>query len=153
MALPDTWEVDFGIDPKVLDQRLMTPTGPDVYAMQYGAVQPENLTTVFADPQTPNPDFAGRAISDFDPYSRYYWIDTQKVPNEMQRQAMAVALNREAIRLNGGGVFAGELGDGVIKPNLGMDYAPTGWATDLFGEADSAGGQPRSGDSADRRLG
>ena len=34
----------------------------------------------------------------------------------------------------------GDLADGVIKPNLGMDYAPTGWATNLFGAPVPAGG-------------
>jgi peptide/nickel transport system substrate-binding protein len=141
-AYPDTWEVLFGIDPKVMDQRLIDSEGDDAHAIQYGAVQPENLATVFADPQTPNPDFASRAISDYDPYSRYYWIDTQKIPNVKHRQAMAVALDRDAVRTNAGGDFAGDLGDGVIKPNLGDQYAPTGWATDLFGQAIPPTGNP-----------
>ncbi len=141
-AYPDKWEVDFGIDPKVMDQRLMASQGDDAYAVQYGAVQPENLATVFADPKTPNPDFAGRALSDYDPYARYYFIDVNKVPNVKIRQAMAVALDRGAIRTNSGGAFAGDLGDGVIKPNLGDQYAPTGMWTDMFGQAIPDNGDP-----------
>ena len=52
------------------------------------------------------------------------------------RQAMAVALDRDAIRTAAGGDFDGDFADGVIKPNIGQDYAPTGCgATDLFGQA------------------
>ncbi len=124
-ALPDKWEVDFAIDPKVLDQRLMQPNGNDVYALQYGAIQPENLNTIFVDPHTAQPDFTGRAFSDYDPYSRYYWIRTDKVTNVKIRQAMAVALDRDAIRAAGGGEYVGDFADGVVKPNIGQDYAPT----------------------------
>jgi peptide/nickel transport system substrate-binding protein len=141
-AYPDKWEIDFGIDAKVLDQRLIASAGNDNTAIQYGGVQPENLSVVFADPETPNPDFVGRAISGFDPYSRYYYIDVNKVPNVKIRQAMAVALDREALRLNIGGAFAGEFADGVIKPNIGQDYAPTGFWTDFFGKAIPDNGDP-----------
>lgn len=125
MAYPDEWMVVQGLDPSVMDTRLITPTGDDSFAVSYGNVQPQNLETVFADPHTALPDFLGRAFSDFDPYSRYYWIDTQVVTNPLIRQAMAVALNRDAIRNNAGGEYVGDYGDGTIKPNIGMDYAPT----------------------------
>ncbi len=141
-AYPDKWEIDFGLDPKVMDQRLMQSSGNDAYAIQYGNVQTENLTTIFKDAETPNPDYAGRAISDLDPYARYYWIDVQKVPNVKIRQAMAVALDRAAIRANAGGAFAGDLGDGLIKPNLGDQYAPTGMWTGLLGENVPDNGDP-----------
>jgi peptide/nickel transport system substrate-binding protein len=141
-ALPDRWEVDFGIDPKIMDQRLMSSAGNDATALMYGNVQPENLATIFADPETVNPQYQGRAWSAFDPYSIYLFINVQKVKDEKVRQAMAVALNRQALLLNAGGQFAGTLADGVIKPNIGQDYAETGWATDLFGEAIPPEGNP-----------
>jgi peptide/nickel transport system substrate-binding protein len=141
-AYPDRWEVDFGIDPKVMDQRLMQSTGDDATAIQYGNVQPENLATIFTDPKTTAPQFAGRATSDYDPYSLYIFVNVQKVPNVKIRQAMAVALDRQALRLNAGGAFAGDLADGVIKPNIGQDYAPTGMWTDMFGQAVPDNGDP-----------
>jgi peptide/nickel transport system substrate-binding protein len=141
-ALPDKWEVDFGIDPKVVDQRIMQSAGNDAYAVQYGLVQPENLATIFKDPATANPDFEGRAISGFDPYSSYYWINVQKVKNVKIRQAMAVALDRSALRKNIGGDFAGQYADGLVKPNLGADYAPTGFWTDFFGQPVPETGDP-----------
>jgi peptide/nickel transport system substrate-binding protein len=141
-AYPDRWEVHFGIDPKVIDQRIMQSSGADETALQYGNVQPENLSVVFADNETANPEFEGRAVSGFDPYSRYYWINVNKVPNVKIRQAMAVALDREAIRLNIGGEFAGAFADGVIKPNIGQDYAETGFWTDFFGQPIPDTGDP-----------
>jgi peptide/nickel transport system substrate-binding protein len=133
-AYPDSWVIHFGVDEKLLDQRLMSPSGDDEFGLQYGQVQPENLPTIFADADNPKPEFEGRAISGFDPYSRYFWVDVNKIPNEKHRQAMAVALDREAARTVLGGDFYGDYGDGVIKPNIGQDYADTGFYTDLFGE-------------------
>lgn len=141
-AYPDRWEVSFGIDPAVLDQRIIQSGGNDAYALQYGGVQPENLAELFVDENTATEKFAGRAISGFDPYSRYYWIDTNKLPNVKIRQAMAVALDREAIRLNAGGAFAGGFADGLVKPNIGGDYAPTGFWDSYFGKPIPGNGDP-----------
>jgi len=141
-ALPDSWEVDFGLDPKVIDQRLIASSGNDVTAIEYGGIQPENLAVVFSDPKTPQSQFAGRAVSGYDIYALYYWINVQKVPNVKIRQAMAVALDRDAIRKNAGGDFVGDFADGVIKPNIGPDYAATGMWTDMFGAAVPDTGDP-----------
>jgi peptide/nickel transport system substrate-binding protein len=133
-AYPDNWEVDFGLDPKVSDQRMMQSTSNDAFAVQYGDLQPENLNAIFSDTHTANATYAGRAFSDFDPYALYYWIHTGKVTNLQERQAMAVALDRKSIRDNAGGEFVGDYADGVIKPNIGIDYAPTGlWDGSLWG--------------------
>jgi len=142
-AYPDRWEVHFGIDAKIIDARIMGSTGADATAIQYGLVQPENLDTIFESPQKANADFEGRAISGFDPYSSYYWVNSNKVPNVKIRQAMAVAIDREAVHLNIGGEFAGVVGDGFIKPNIGQDYAPTGFWDSYFGQP-----VPEAGDLA-----
>jgi peptide/nickel transport system substrate-binding protein len=139
-ALPDGWEVDFGLDPVSIDQRLMASSGADAMAVADTDVQAYNLPTIFVDPHTANPNFAGRAFSGYTPYVTYFWINTQKVPNELQRQAIAVALDRGALR--SAGEFGGEIADGVIPPNMGIEYAPTGWATDMFGEPIPPGGNP-----------
>jgi peptide/nickel transport system substrate-binding protein len=132
---PDRWEVHFGLDEKVLDQRLIQNSGNDVTAIEREGIQPENLTAVFSDPKTPLPAFEGRAVSGYDIYALYYWINVQKVPNKLHRQAMAVALNRDGLRKNAGGAFVGDFADGVIKPNIGPDYAESGMWTDMFGAA------------------
>jgi peptide/nickel transport system substrate-binding protein len=141
-AYPDKWEVDFGIDPKVLDQRIMQSAGNDAFAVQYGQIQPENLGVIFDDPDHTKAEFGTRAISGFDPYSRYYWIDNGKIKNVKIRQAMAVALDRAAIRLNIGGAFAGAYADGLVKPNIGGDYAPTEFWTSFFGQPVPDNGDP-----------
>jgi peptide/nickel transport system substrate-binding protein len=141
-AYPDKWEVDFGIDPKVMDQRLMASAGNDQFAIQYGNIQPENLATIFQSTEQTTAKFNGRAVSGFDPYSRYYWINVNKVKNVKIRQAMAVALDRAAVRLNIGGAFAGNYADGVIKPNIGQDYAATGLWDSLLGQKIPDNGDP-----------
>jgi peptide/nickel transport system substrate-binding protein len=141
-AFPDRWEIDFGIDAKVMDQRLIASAGEDATAIQYGNVQPENLAQLFTDPQTVAPQFEGRASSEYDAYVIYIYINVQKVKNVKIRQAMAVALDRAALRTNAGGAFAGDLADGVIKPNIGKDYAETGMWTDLFGQEIPDTGDP-----------
>ena len=141
-AYPDKWVVLFGLDPQVVDQRLMAPQGDDQFALGYGNVQTQNLTTVFSNAHTAAAGFAGRAFSDYDPYVRYWWININKIKNEKIRQAMAVAVDRDSIRAAAGGDFYGDPGDGLIKPNIGLDYAATGWATDLFGAAIPKTGNP-----------
>ena len=139
-AYPDKWVVDFGLDLQVIDQRLEQSTGDDATAIDYGGIQPQNLTQIFSDSHTPNAQFTGRAFSDYDPYSRYYWINTAKVTNPLIREAMAAALDRASIRTNAGGDFVGDFADGVIKPNIGQDYAPTGFWDTLLGQAIPDGG-------------
>ena len=141
-AYPDKWVVKFGIEDKIIDQRLIASTGEDATAVQYGAVQPENLASIFKDSETALPEFADRAISGFDPYSRYYWLDVTKVTNVKLRQAMAVALNREAIPPTSAAHFYGTYADGFIKPNIGQDYAETGFWDTFFGQAVPNAGDP-----------
>jgi peptide/nickel transport system substrate-binding protein len=141
-AYPDRWVVELGLDPREIDQRLMAPEGDDEFALLYGEVHnPENLSRIFADAHTPKPAFEGRVVSAFDPYSSYYWVDTEKVPNEKIRQAIGVALDRQGLRdvwsdFSGGpafGDFYGDFADGVVKPNIGLDYTDTGYYEDLLG--------------------
>jgi peptide/nickel transport system substrate-binding protein len=135
-AYPDQWNVDFGIDPTVIDQRLIAGAAADQTALS-NALQPESLPIVFNDPK-----FEDRRTNEFDPYVRYFAVNVQKVPNLKHRQAMAVALNRDALLTNAGGAFAGDLADGVIKPNIGQDYAPTGLWEGLLGQTIPATGDP-----------
>jgi peptide/nickel transport system substrate-binding protein len=46
------------------------------------------------------------------------------------------------LKKNAGGDFAGENADGVIKPNMGMDYAPTGMWDTLLGQKIPDSGDP-----------
>lgn len=140
-AFPDTWEVDYGIDPKVIDQRLIAGAGNDATAINL-SIQPESDAVVFQDPKTPQTQFQGRAISAYDPYVRYFAVNTVKVPNQKVREAIAVALDRAALLKNAGGDYAGVLADGVIKPSEGLDYAPTGMWDTMFGQKIPDSGDP-----------
>ena len=140
-AYPDTWEVDYGIDPKVIDQRVMQSAGNDATAIDL-QLEPEQLGVVFSNPTTAQAQYEGRAISALDPYVRYFAINTVKVPDQKVREAIAVAIDRAALLKNAGGDFAGVLADGVIKPNEGLDYAPTGMWDTMFGQKVPDTGDP-----------
>jgi peptide/nickel transport system substrate-binding protein len=139
---PDKWEVNFGVADEIRDQRMIQSSGNDETALMYGNLLPENLATVFADPATVLPAFEGRAYSGYDIYARYLWINVNKVKDLKVRQAMAVALDRSALRKNAGGDFYGDYADGTIKPNIGMDYAPTGMWETLLGKPIPETGDP-----------
>lgn len=138
-AWPDKVVVSFAIDASAIDQRLIADAGEDQTAVPIAGMQPENLATVFG---ADDPRFADRSVDAQDPYARYTVINTQKVPNAKQREAIAVAFNRAEILQIRGGDFAGTLADGVISPTLGNAYAPTGMWTDMFGQAIPDTGDP-----------
>ena len=142
LAYPERWKVEFGLDLNVIDQRIIGSTGADAFAIDYGSMQPENLGTIFSDAHTASSQFVDRAFSDYDPYVRYYWINTKVIPNRDIRAAMLVALDREAIRDNSGGDFVGDFADGAVKPNIGQDYAPTGLWDTLLGQPVADSGDP-----------
>jgi peptide/nickel transport system substrate-binding protein len=142
LAYPDRWEVDFGLDLNVIDQRITSSVGADSYAIDYGSMQPENLDGIFSDSHTATAAYAGRAFSEYDPYVRFYYINTKTFPDRDIRAAMLVALDREAIQTNSGGASIADFADGVLKPNIGPDYAATGLWETMFGEPIPASGDP-----------
>ena len=138
-AYPDQINAYFAIDAAAIDQRLIADAGEDQTAVMVGQLQPENLATIFSGD---DPRFTGRSVDGYDPYVRYAVINTQKVPNLEHRKAIAVAINRAEVIAARGGDFAGDIADGVIKPNLAADYAPSGMWTDMFGQAIPDEGDP-----------
>ena len=134
---PDVWETDFGLANAVIDQRLIQSTGNDSFAVERPNIQPANLPIVFNDPK-----LKARAFNDLTIYADYYAIDTKKVSNEKIRQAIAVALDRDAIRTAAGGNYAGDLSDGFIPPPEGADYAPTDLWNTGFGSKVPDKGDP-----------
>jgi peptide/nickel transport system substrate-binding protein len=135
-AYPDSWVVNFGIEESVADQRVIQSSGEDEFAMVQGLTT-ASLPIVFEDPQ-----YESRRIDAFDPYTIYAAVNAEKIPDEKCRQAIGVALDREALLLNAGGTFAGEFADGVVKPNIGIDYAPTGLWDGLLGQPVPGTGDP-----------
>ncbi len=147
-AHPDQIVVKFGLDTTVIDQRLIQDAGDDQRALTEGdPLDPSNLATVFKDDR-----FADRRTNELDPYVRYIAINTTKVPDLEHRKAIALAMDRAQLRTVAGGQFAGDLGDGVVKPNLPSDYAPSGMFSGLLGQEVPDTGDPDAAQAADRRL-
>lgn len=135
-AYPDSWVFNFGIEETVADQRVIQDSGDDQFAMVQ-SLTTASLPIVFEDPA-----FESRRIDAFDPYTIYAAVNVEKVPDVKVRQAIAVALDREALLKNAGGTFAGEYADGAVKPNIGIDYAPTGLWDGLLGQPVPGAGDP-----------
>jgi peptide/nickel transport system substrate-binding protein len=136
-AYPDRIEVKFGLESSAVTQRLIQDSGPDQTALQSIDIVPELKAQVFDDDS-----LADRRWDEFTPFSLYYAIDTTKVPNVKHRQAILAAMNRETIIAAYGGDFAGDEADGVVKPNIGQDYSPTGLWEGLLGQEIPSQGDP-----------
>jgi peptide/nickel transport system substrate-binding protein len=127
-AYPDAVVVRFGIDQSVIDERMMSDSGEDRSSVPTSQVQPSSLSRVFGDT-----DFSPRRVNQLDPFVHYLVVNTERVPALDHRRAIATALDRAQIRTTLGGRFAGDLADGVIKPNLPQDYEPSGLWEGLLG--------------------
>ncbi len=136
-AYPDKVVVKFGLEATVIDQRMMADSGDDQRTLTPDSVEPASLATIFGSDR-----FADRRTNELDPYVRYYAINVDKVPDLNQRKAIAAALDRAQLRTIAGGEFAGDLADGVIKPNLPADYAPSGMWDGLLGQEIPDNGDP-----------
>jgi peptide/nickel transport system substrate-binding protein len=137
-AYPDKIEFKFAVPLSVSTQRIMADSGADQSTTTRGlTIDPAQLAAVFNDPR-----FENRRWDAFDPYVRYYAINVEKVPNLDHRKAIAAAFPRADLLTIAGGTFAGELADGVIKPNLAQDYQPSGMWTGLLGAEIPDNGDP-----------
>ena len=136
-AYPDKIVVKFGLDQSVIDQRMIQNAGADQQAFMRESLLASDLATVFNDNA-----FEPRRVQNFSPYVIYRCINVEKVPNLKHRQAIAVALDRAQLQQIAGGKYAGDLADGVIKPNLALDYAPSGMWTGLLGKEIPDAGDP-----------
>lgn len=137
-ALPDKVVTKFSLDASVIDQRLIASAGEDRNALSRDEViGAEHLTQVFSGSQ-----YASRAINAQNPYVYLLAINTSKVTNLKQRQAIMAALDRAQMLKVNGGSFAGDIADGVISPTLGIDYAKTGLWDTLLGQKVPDSGDP-----------
>jgi peptide/nickel transport system substrate-binding protein len=137
-AYPDTVEVKFAVPLSVSTQRIIADSGADQTTTTKGLdIDPAQLAAVFNDPK-----FEDRRFNDYDPYSYYHAVNVKKVPNVEHRKAIAAAYPRSDLLTIAGGNFAGDLADGVIKPNLAIDYQPSGMWTGLLGANIPDNGDP-----------
>jgi peptide/nickel transport system substrate-binding protein len=136
-AYPDKIVVKFGVETTVIDQRMIQDSGADQQALSPDPVEPASLSTVFGEDR-----FADRRTNELDPYVRYYAVNVTSVPNLEHRKAIAAALDRAQLKTIAGGDYAGDLADGVVKPNLPQDYAPSGMWESLLGQPIPDNGDP-----------
>ena len=136
-AYPDRIEMVFSQPDAVITERMMADSGNDAMTLSPDPVDPAKLAVIFSDAK-----YEKRRYNELDPYVRYYAINTKKVPNVKHRQAILAAVNREELRKIAGGEYAGDYADGVVKPNIGADYAPTGLWDGLLGEKIDPTGNP-----------
>ena len=139
-AYPDKIVYNFSQPGSVITERLMADSGADASALSPDPVDSAKLAVVFKDAK-----YEKRRFNEFDPYVRYYAINTKKVPNVKHRQAILACLDRDALRKIAGGEYAGDYADGVVKPNIGQDYAPTGLWDSLLGDKVDATGNVELG--------
>lgn len=140
LALPDKIVYKFAQPGSVITERLMADAGEDASALSPDSVDTTKLAVVFSDSK-----YEKRRFNEFDPYVRYYAINTKKVPNVKHRQAILACLDRDALRKIAGGEYAGDYADGAVKPNIGQDYAPTGLWDSLLGDKVEATGNVELG--------
>ncbi len=115
-AFPDIIKVTQGLDPAVIDQRLISDSGPDQTAIDFDTtVAPENLSKVLLNPQVKSRSNAG-----LDNCNRYIALNTKKAPmdNLKVRQAINYAINKETYRTARGGPSAGDYASTIIVPSL-----------------------------------
>ena len=109
----------FGVDEAVIDERMLADAGDDKNTIVYGGILPENLQTVFGDDSLKD-----RRTDGFDGFVSYTMFNVEKVNCLEVRQAIWLALDREALRTAAGGPFTGEFATSFVAPLLAADYEP-----------------------------
>lgn len=116
-ALPDTIKVTMGLDPNIIDQRLITSAGEDAFAVQLdSSVQPPNVATVKS-----RPDVKERTISGTTGFLRYIAMNTAKgVTKDVKvRQALSYAINKiDQQTARGGPDAAGDPAETLLAPTV-----------------------------------
>ena len=118
---PDKIVVTFNVAEDLRDEITLKDSKPN--AVNLDGLAPANNIKAMEDPK-----MADRRWNLFDPYVSY--VTANNAPGHLDcllvRKAIFFAYPAQAlIDLNGGTKYYGEPGDGIIKPNLGLDYAPT----------------------------
>jgi len=101
----------FGLDEAVIDERMLADSGDDKNAIVYGGILPENLQTVFGDDTLKD-----RRTDGFDGFVSYTMFNVESVSCVEVRQAVWLALDREALRTAAGGPFTGEFAKSFVAP-------------------------------------
>lgn len=133
LPYPDKIVVKFGLDRSAMDQRMINNSGVDQRAVSRDPLLAADQAAVLKDPR-----YKSRRVDSLSSATLYLNINTSKVPELKQRQAIAAAIDRAQIQALAGG----DLADGVISPVLSQDYAGSGMWTGLLGEKIPESGNP-----------
>ncbi|MFD8388899.1 ABC transporter substrate-binding protein [Streptomyces sp. NPDC059680] len=114
-GLPDKVVIDLNLDPAVVDQRLIAAQGQDADAVAFEPVGPASVGPVMANPAVRKRLVTGESIN-----TRYLSINTRHKPLDdvRVRQAIAYALDKDALRTARGGPIAGQLATTLLPPSL-----------------------------------
>lgn len=135
-AYPDEIVVQFALDPRQIDQRLIADRGADRFAVSVG-VDPANLSRVLDDGE-----LAERRSNEPGLLVSYLALDTRSLGVLEHRRAIVAALNRsQLVATRGGEGVVGEA-DGVVSPALVPDHAETEIWDGLLGPPIPSGGDP-----------
>lgn len=136
-ASPDRVEVEFGVRPDRIAERLGADARPDAAVI---------ADPLLSDQVAGEPELPGQ-IRGLDGGVTYLAVNTARVPELAHRQAILAALDRRAVHEGLGGDATGELADGIIPPTLGTEHHSTGLADELLGAP-----VPETGDPAFART-
>lgn len=115
-AQPDTIVYTMGLDPTVINQRLIADQGKDRNAVSSANVPASLLPKVVGDPSV-----AGRLATSPSGALSYLAINVTRAPlNNLQvRQALEYAVNKKAVQVAAGGArIGGELATTLITPGI-----------------------------------
>ncbi|MGH8866626.1 MAG: ABC transporter substrate-binding protein [Actinomycetes bacterium] len=114
-ARPDRIVYKMGIDPNVIDQRLVSDQGDDQYALMLSDVQPSTVSKIVT-----NPDVKDRLSQDISGCNRYLALNTANPPMDdlAVRQAVNYALSQKAYQTSRGGPFIGKITTETMPASL-----------------------------------
>lgn len=127
-AYPDRVEVELGLDPVDLDDRMRLDEGADRAAVS-GATDP---TTAL------EPDAGDRLVTGQGLGVRYLAVNTTRVPLPEHRRAIAAAVDRAGLHEALGGDTTGAPAAGLLPPGLASDDAPAGPTDPPSGDPEAA---------------
>jgi peptide/nickel transport system substrate-binding protein len=132
-AYPDRIEVTQTGDAAVTTNDLINDQGDD----QNRILLDWDIAPTFVQQVMTEPDLAQRVASGPNGAVRYLVVNTQRIPDQRCRQALAFAMNKRKFRSVYGGSLLGDLATSMIPPNLQAHQA-----FDHYGTLDFPDGQP-----------
>ena len=115
---PEEIQLKLGVNESVRDQIFINDSLPN--AVSFDALLPASREAMFNDPAK-----ASRRMNVYDPYVTYVFVNQDRLPCLDLRKAIFYARDLKGqLDLAGGSTYAGDYADGVIKPLMGLDYAP-----------------------------